>query len=526
MALSELLKLRPTTERCRKRRTIWKSFMTVSWKTLMLAPCLLFGIAGCTRERLAAHEMGQVDFRLTGTGISGEVYRLRDAVVTLEGPFGTLFFDTEDDPDRQALGAHVVVGDYLARLHAGWRVERVGNDGTFDVEAELLSDNPLGFEVLKDQTTAVSLRFRILGDEEHRTGGLEIALEVSDGDLPLGLCASEADCRAGETCCISGFLGACLALDGDPCPLPDLLISGESASSSIRIEERGFDPSSCAVEENCVGGPGFRRLLRFATYTPNLGDADLILGSPQQSDQFEWAECHQHYHFSDYAHFELVAPDGEVAAAGRKQAFCLLDSDPAVAHPPSLTPRYHCGFQGIQAGWADIYTANLDCQWIDITGLDPGNYTLRMEVNPERILPESNYDNNVAEVDVVVQVDDPLTSCLVPDYGIGRTCGWDVAAGLQGAACTPGEEVSLSCGCADSPACGGDAMLRVCAGAEACRANAAIASSDNACGLCPGASFTCPSGGIYTVLVGAVASALPYACDVQLVDALYAEEDG
>jgi hypothetical protein len=499
--------------------------MKLSWRTLLLALCLLCCFGGCTRERLAMHDMGQVDFQLKGTGMSGEVYRLRDAVVTVEGPYGTIYFDTEDDPDRQSLGAHVAVGDYLARLHEGWRVERVGNDGTVDVEAELLSDNPLGFEVFKDLTTAVSLRFRVLGDQEHRTGGLEIALEVSDGDLPAGLCASEADCRSGETCCVSGFLGACLALAGEECPLPDLVISGEEAAASARIEERFFEPSSCAIEESCVGGPGLRRLLRFSTYTPNLGDGDLILGNPQQSGQFEWATCHQHYHFSGYAHFELVAASGETVATARKQAFCLLDSDPHVANPPSLTPRYHCGFQGIQAGWADVYTANLDCQWIDITGIDPGNYVLRMEVNPERILPESNYDNNVAEIDVVVQVDDPLATCLVPDYGIGRTCAWDVAEGFQGTECTPGEQVSLSCGCADSPDCSGDAMMRVCAGAEACKAGVALGSSDNACGLCPGVAFTCPSGGSYTVLVGAIASALSYTCNVQVVDELYPTED-
>jgi hypothetical protein len=46
-----------------------------------------------------------------------------------------------------------------------------------------------------------------------------------------------------------------------------------------------------------------------------------------------------------------------------------------------------------------VYTANLDCQWIDITGLTLGSYWLYVEINPvidgSRAFTESDYTNNV-----------------------------------------------------------------------------------------------------------------------------------
>jgi hypothetical protein len=151
----------------------------------------------------------------------------------------------------------------------------------------------------------------------------------------------------------------------------------------------------------CIGAPGNRRLLRFDTVTANIGDADLELGVPSSNDElFEWSECHMHYHFSNYAVYELLGGQG-VVATGRKQAFCLEDTDQL--DPDQSGQGYNCQFQGISAGWADAYTTSLPCQWIDVTDVPPGQYTLRISINPEQILPESRYDDNTFEM--VVDID-------------------------------------------------------------------------------------------------------------------------
>ncbi len=42
----------------------------------------------------------------------------------------------------------------------------------------------------------------------------------------------------------------------------------------------------------------------------------------------------------------------------------------------------------------DLYKADLDCQWIDITDVPSGLYDLRLIVNPDYLIPESDHDNN------------------------------------------------------------------------------------------------------------------------------------
>ena len=49
-------------------------------------------------------------------------------------------------------------------------------------------------------------------------------------------------------------------------------------------------------------------------------------------------------------------------------------------------PKFDCenyGDQGITAGCKDIYHANIDCQWLDVTELDLGTYIFKMSINPQ-----------------------------------------------------------------------------------------------------------------------------------------------
>src|SRR5688572_539493 len=184
--------------------------------------------------------------------------------------------------------------------------------------------------------------------------------------------------------------------------LPDLIINRSRLATGVEIREQSFTASDCAVIEGCVRGSGTRRLLLFEVAFVNIGKADLVIGSPEANPAlFENSPCHGHHHLKGAASYELVSSDGRSVLVGRKQAFCLRDNAP---YSSSAGPShgYDCDNQGITAGWEDIYPKNLDCQWLDITGLPGGNYTLRVTVNPSRVFRESNYGNNTASVTVQI----------------------------------------------------------------------------------------------------------------------------
>ncbi len=144
-----------------------------------------------------------------------------------------------------------------------------------------------------------------------------------------------------------------------------------------------------------------RRLLRFTTRTPNIGEGALHLGQPGRNPEYyTFSECHNHYHFNSYAKYELVDLAGNVVAGGGKRAFALIDYERE--DPNAGLPRYTIGSQGISVGWADVYRAGLECQWIDVTDISPGEYVLEVEVNPERLFLESDYMDNAAAIKIVV----------------------------------------------------------------------------------------------------------------------------
>jgi len=216
--------------------------------------------------------------------------------------------------------------------------------------------------------------------------------------------------------------------------LPDLIIWGPAVSP--RIQTVTFSASSCAVVEGMVQS-GTRRLLRFSTETRNQGTADIYLGDPATNPQFVYAPCHGHYHFNNYANYRLLDSNGQQVATGLKIGFCLLDSVRWSPYAPSGA-KYTCSNQGIQTGWGDVYDSTLDGQWIDITGVADGNYTLELEVNPARRLTESNYDNNITRIPITIGNARPANDNFADAQGLSGSSD-SVSGSTAGASKESGE---------------------------------------------------------------------------------------
>jgi hypothetical protein len=238
---------------------------------------------------------------------------------------------------------------------------------------------------------------------------------------------------------------------------PDLIVRADVLSRQWVVRDENLSSAACSVEEGGVT-PGIRRLIRFTVMTPNVGDTDIALGDPNahvaaNDGLYEFATCHQHYHFRHYAKYELIDPATGYVWRAAKRGFCMLDTDPNPAYfgQPPRNPKYRScggigipGNQGISSGWADTYRFFLGGQYFVLDGGDgqpavpPGDYVIRITVNPgfeagpgESIafaspdpnhpgvyhqLFESNYENNVGEFAVAIP-DHPGRSGVGPLAG-------------------------------------------------------------------------------------------------------------
>lgn len=206
------------------------------------------------------------------------------------------------------------------------------------------------------------------------------------------VCGYNLCCPEGSAC----VLGQCL--------LPDLTIDAGVLAGSFSFSQEDATLNPCLQAEQCLSGPGVRTVLRFSTRTLNVGTSDFVIGDPSENPNYHYDTCHMHYHYHQYAAYRLLDGANNVVVTGRKQGFAIIDMgpiDPSDPNTPS-DPVYNGGFQGIQRGWYDEYGSYLQCQWIDITGVPPGDYMLQVEVNPERLIAETSYENNVVNVPVTI----------------------------------------------------------------------------------------------------------------------------
>ncbi|XP_008274029.1 protein-lysine 6-oxidase-like [Stegastes partitus] len=189
--------------------------------------------------------------------------------------------------------------------------------------------------------------------------------------------------------------------------LPDLVPDPYAIQAGAYIQRMQMYALRCAAEENCLArsayGPAvrdidFRVLLRFPQKVKNQGTTDFLPVKPRY--QWDWHSCHQHYHsmdaFSNYDLLDVIT--GRKVAEGHKASFCLEDT----GCDPGIRRRYACTShtQGLSPGCHDIYAANIDCQWIDITDVPPGNYILKVTVNPNLHVLESDFTNNIVRCDI------------------------------------------------------------------------------------------------------------------------------
>lgn len=205
--------------------------------------------------------------------------------------------------------------------------------------------------------------------------------------------------------------------------------------------------------------PG-RALLRLSTATPNVGAGPLELrGSSNEpgvyqriylsgggyhdryAGTFTFHSGHGHLHFDNWMNFRLRSVltnngVGDIVVAGDKTSFAILDLSRYNPNLPGSPPsaQYAGGLvQGLSVGWADVYSANLQDQWIDVTEIPSGRYWLEAIVDPADSIKESDESNNVSRILIDLTVPPPLPTNAPPnDNFTNATLISGVSAGVFG----------------------------------------------------------------------------------------------
>ena len=206
--------------------------------------------------------------------------------------------------------------------------------------------------------------------------------------------------------------------------LPDLV---QEAPLDLRLETirdsrggRRYRLGFRSAVHNAGTGPlvirGHRRSVRQRTMT-----ADQLVQADDGSQHVRRAVGRLHYHRDrDHAHwhlrgfqrYELRGEHGaRLGVRDRKAGFCLLDRynvdfftrspfEPEVGafthECGRFRPRRLAVIEGISVGYGDFYEPHLEGQYVDVTNLPAGRYTLVHRVDADGRLLESERSNNVA----------------------------------------------------------------------------------------------------------------------------------
>jgi hypothetical protein len=152
--------------------------------------------------------------------------------------------------------------------------------------------------------------------------------------------------------------------------------------------------------------------------------------------QYVYSEDHDHWHYLGFDHYELRrAGNYKLVAPDQKTGFCLgdrYDTDTSPRLPGEPADAFYTGYcgrthtellslvEGISVGYGDVYYANLEGQFVDVTGVPAGQYYLVHRVNADRKLTESDYSNDAASL--LVQLSWPGGTSGAPSVKELRGC--------------------------------------------------------------------------------------------------------
>jgi hypothetical protein len=176
---------------------------------------------------------------------------------------------------------------------------------------------------------------------------------------------------------------------------------------------------------------------------------------------------HDHWHVQEMMRYDLWGSTG--TTRGAKVGFCFLDSDPYRLSLPGAPsgPFYRgswCGNDrnalenrmGISVGWGDEYEWYLAWQWVDITDIPSGTFTLRANVDPYGFFLEERENNQCAWA----RISWTASSSTVTLHDRGSTCPNDWSDSKFASAIAWLWQTGITVGCAPDLFCTNNLVRR------------------------------------------------------------------
>lgn len=211
--------------------------------------------------------------------------------------------------------------------------------------------------------------------------------------------AAAAACLA---CAAAAQTGVTMPPNLIPLPASNIsLVTDGAGQSLLRLATTGWNAGTGPLElvagEVVTGSDPPKQKVYQRVYVN--GGAPVL----SYAGSFTYHAGHNHIHFDDYATYSLqpVNAPGGSERLGTKTTFCVMDTNKingALPGAPSGAVYSTCGnqIQGISVGWGDTYGAHLAGQEIDFTDNADGVYRLRIELDPKKLVVESNENDNVS----------------------------------------------------------------------------------------------------------------------------------
>jgi len=167
-------------------------------------------------------------------------------------------------------------------------------------------------------------------------------------------------------------------------------------------------------------------------------DGNAVGKAPVGTMEFDTRTGHEHWHFEQFAQYDLLDGTQAQVVRSRKQSFCLAPTDPVdLTKPGAEMDPYQIGLysqcggpdalwirEDLPAGWGDTYFQFVGGQAFDVTDLPNGKYFIQVTVNPLGAIYETDTTNDTSLRRVLLRGQPGDRRVVVPPYHGIDTENW------------------------------------------------------------------------------------------------------